>query len=315
MASVRARRSGGRGRGRSAPKPVYGMPRMAMMKLEGAQRVAESFKAMGSRRNLSMMFASGIMIAGAAVAGAAWIGGSLVDARETMAHAADTVAVDAGFEAKTILVGGVGDARAAEVRAVAIPEGRASLFAATPAAVKERVEGLPWVEHVTVSRLWPSTVKIEVKRRQAYALWQHDGAMSVIDANGAPVQQVRWTDAASLPMVVGQDASATAHDMLLTLENMPSIRTRMSALVRVGDRRWNLKMKSGMYVALPEKDAPAALATLAGLQDRYGLLDRPLARIDLRVPSRLVVLPRDVLAGGPGLAGDERALASFATGA
>ena len=65
------------------------MPRLAMMKLEGAQRVADSFKAMGTRRNLTMMFASAVLIAGAGVAGAAWIGGSLLDTSETIARTAD----------------------------------------------------------------------------------------------------------------------------------------------------------------------------------------------------------------------------------
>jgi cell division protein FtsQ len=290
-----------------------GIPRLALMKLEGARRVADSFKAMGSRKNLTMMALSGVLISGAAVAGAAWIGGSLVDAHETIARAADGAAVDMGFGLEApIDVRGVGDARAAEVRAVALPEGRASLFSATPASVRARVEALPWVEHATVRRLWPGALRIDVTRRQAYALWQHEGAVTVIDAKGAPVRGARWKDYRGLPVVVGAGADETAQPILVTLENMPSIRTRIQALVRIGDRRWNLEMKSGMNVALPEAGAPAALAVLAGLQDQYRLLDRPLARIDLRQPGKMVVLPRDVLAGGPGLADDERRLAAGA---
>ena len=311
MAAVKARRSSRRSS--RAPEPRAGIPRLAMMKLEGAKRVADSFKAMGSRKNLSVMAFSGVLMAGAAVTGAAWIGGSLVDAHETFARAVDGVAVDTGFGLKApIEVRGVGDARAAEVRAVALPEGRASLFSATPASVRERVAALPWVERVTVRRLWPSTLRIDVTRRQAYALWQHEGEVTVIDAKGAPVRDARWGDYAGLPVVVGTGADETAQPILVALENMPAIRTRIQALVRIGDRRWNVHMKSGTNIALPEAGAPAALAVLAGLQDQYRLLDRPLARIDLRQPGKMVVLPRDVLDGGPGMADDERRLAAGA---
>jgi cell division protein FtsQ len=197
-------------------------------------------------------------------------------------------------------------------------EGRASLFSATPAANKNPVEAQPWVEHVTVRRMWPSHVEIDVQRREAYALRRDDGAVAVLNANGAPVEKVAATNLgpyAGLPVLVGKPAGASAHELLLALENMPSIRTRMDSLVRVGNRRWNMKMKSGTYVALPQTGETEALETLAVLQDKYALLDRPLARIDLREPGQVAVLPRDTLAGGPGLAGDERAMAGFAPGA
>ena len=303
MAAMRARRKSRR----YQPEPSYGMSRLALMKLEGAKRVGDSFKAMGTRKNLTAMGFSAVLMTGAAIAGAAWIGGSLVDAHDTFARAVDSVGVNTGFGLKgPIQVSGVGDARAAEVRAIALPEGRASLVSATPATVKSRVEALPWVERVTVRRLWPGTLRIEVKRRQAYAAWQHDGVVTVIDQKGAPVRGAQWSDNSSLPLIVGAGADESAQPMLVALENMPALRTRIHALVRVGDRRWNLRMKSGTNVALPEQNAPAALATLASMQQRYRLLDRPIARIDLRQEGRMIVLPRDVLDGGPGLADDER---------
>ena len=65
----------------------------------------------------------------------------------------------------------------------------------------------------------------------------------------------------------------------------------MVAAVRVGERRWNLRMKSGTDVLLPEGAEAQALAKLAELQATHALLDRPLQAIDLRLPDRLVVRP------------------------
>jgi cell division protein FtsQ len=287
---------------------------MAMMKLQGAQRVADSFKAMGQPENLRAMAFSGVIIAGTAVACAAWIGGSLVNARESIGTTMDKAAVTAGFGLEgEIEVRGVGDARAAEVRAVAMSEGRASLFSATPVAVKRRVESLPWVQSVTVRREWPSRLSIDVKRRPAYALAKTNGALSVVDANGAAVGGVTPYD--GLPLMVGSTRGASAHDILLSLEDMPQVRTRMDALVRVGDRRWDMKMKSGAVVALPTSGETQALRTLEALQEKYSLLDRPLSRIDLRAEGRVAVLPRDILAGGPGLVSQDETLSASAPGA
>ena len=53
--------------------------------------------------------------------------------------------------------------------------------------------------------------------------------------------------------------------LLIALEGLPQTRARLKALVRVGDRRWNLQLTSGTTIALPEEDAPQALAQLETL--------------------------------------------------
>ena len=64
---------------------------------------------------------------------------------------------------------------------------------------------------------------------------------------------------------------------------------RVQAMVRIGERRWNLRLHNGTDVLLPEIAEGAAIKRLAELQQEAKLLDRPLAAIDLRLPDRLVV--------------------------
>src|SRR5262245_4211541 len=90
MAAMRSRRNGGmRGRGRAPVTSAAGVPKMAYMKLEGAARVAQSFGEITAPKKLGVMFISAALMAGFAVMGAVWIGGSLLDARETFADIAD----------------------------------------------------------------------------------------------------------------------------------------------------------------------------------------------------------------------------------
>ncbi len=62
-------------------------------------------------------------------------------------------------------------------------------------------------------------------------------------------------------------------------------------MVRIHERRWNLRLHNGTDVLLPEGAEAAAILRLAELQREARLLDRPLAAIDLRLPDRLVLRP------------------------
>jgi cell division protein FtsQ len=272
------------------------MPRLARIKLSGGLTPDD---AQVSGKSLLLALTGLVIFTGAAIAGATWLGSSLFDAREAFARASDGVFADSGFGIEDIQIAGVTGARAAEVRAVIVPEGRHSLLALDPAAVQARIEGLDWVQSARVRRLWPSTLEIQVARRQAYARWQEDGEVAVIDVNGERLLADRAADHIDLPLVVGHGAGPAAQPLLIALEELPQVRARTKALVRVGDRRWNLELASGTTVALPEQGAEIALAQLESLQTRHHLLDRPLAQLDMRAPGRLAVRVYPTLAGGP----------------
>jgi cell division protein FtsQ len=59
--------------------------------------------------------------------------------------------------------------------------------------------------------------------------------------------------------------------------------------VRVGGRRWNLHLDSGIDVALPEQDPESAWHRLAAADRSDKLLARNIEAVDLRLPDRLVV--------------------------
>jgi cell division protein FtsQ len=277
---------------RAAPPPRK-MSRLARIKLEGgAQWAAMADKR--RKRKSGTTLAGALIFGGASIAGAAWIGGSLFDARQAMYASADGVATAAGMRV-ALDVRGVEGERKAEVEAIALPRGRRSIMAASPDKVKENVESLDWVESATVARLWPSTLRITVARRDAFAIWQENGQFSVVDAAGERVHGALVEDFAHLPRIVGRGAGPAAEHMLLALENAPQVRARLSAMVRVGERRWNLNMRNGMVVMLPETGDIAALGKLEKLQAGYRLLDRPYARLDMRRDGRLVAQARQML--------------------
>jgi cell division protein FtsQ len=59
--------------------------------------------------------------------------------------------------------------------------------------------------------------------------------------------------------------------------------------VRVGGRRWNLRIDDAIDVMLPEENAESAWSWLAELERTSLLLKRDVQTVDLRLPDRLVL--------------------------
>jgi cell division protein FtsQ len=154
---------------------------------------------------------------------------------------------------------------------------------------RERIESLSWVEHVAVERRLPGTIVVDLTERRPFAIWQNQGKFMLIDRDGQTVTNEDVAQFASLPLVVGLAAPEHAAALLDLLENFPDMKDRVAAAVRVGGRRWNLQLKNGITVMLPEGHEEAALKRLRDLQTTQSLLDRPLVFIDLRLPDRLAV--------------------------
>ena len=154
---------------------------------------------------------------------------------------------------------------------------------------RSRIESLAWVEHVSVERRLPGTIVVDLTERRPFAIWQSGGKFQLIDRDGGVVLNEDVARFSDLPLVVGLDAPAHAASMLDDLTAVPAIKTMVAAIVRVGERRWNLQLKNGITIMLPEGHEAAALTRLAELQTSQSLLDRPLVSVDMRLPDRLAV--------------------------
>ena len=73
------------------------------------------------------------------------------------------------------------------------------------------------------------------------------------------------------------------------LDRYPDIRAVLRASILVAERRWNLRLKNGIDVRLPETDVEQALDTLVALDRDKKLLSRDIVAVDLRLPDRVTV--------------------------
>ncbi len=158
-------------------------------------------------------------------------------------------------------------------------------------AARSRIETLSWVEHATVERRLPGTVVVFLQERRPFAIWQNHGKFQLVDREGQVVNQ-DVSQFRNLPLIVGMGAPAAAAPLLDALTDRPALAEKVVAAVRVGERRWNLRMHSGTDVMLPEGHEVAAIDRLMQLEQAHSLLERPLVAIDMRLPDRLVLRPK-----------------------
>ncbi len=207
---------------------------------------------------------------------------------DTRAAATD-LSVRTGLEVREVLVQGRREtARAALLGALGTRRG-APILAFDPDAARTRVEALPWVRRATVQRLLPDTLVVLLEERSPLALWQRDGRFTVIDDTGEEIPGVPPQRFADLLVVVGPDAPPHAAGLLQVIGSQPSLMARVRAAVRVGGRRWNLRLDNGVDVQLPERAPTVAWARLADYEKEHGVLDRDVRAVDLRLPDRLVL--------------------------
>ncbi|MEW6450609.1 MAG: cell division protein FtsQ/DivIB [Pseudomonadota bacterium] len=203
--------------------------------------------------------------------------------------ARDGVANLFGFRITSIALAGQRQVTREEVLTTAGVTGRTSLLFLDAADVRAKLKSNPWISEATVLKLYPGRLHISVTEREAFALWQKSGKVSVISGDGTVVEPFVARRFANLPLVVGAGAETRAKEFLAILDKYPQVRDQMRAGVLVAERRWNLKLKNGIDIRLPENDVGQALDMLTKLDREKKLLTRDIAAIDMRLPDRVTV--------------------------
>jgi len=216
-------------------------------------------------------------------------GGHLEAFTTALSDTRNAIANSAGFRITAVAINGRRQLSQDEVLAVGGVTGRSSLLFLDAAVVRDRLKANAWIADATVQKFYPGQLRIDIVERTAFALWQQDGRLAVIAEDGAVLEPYVSRRFMSLPLVVGKGAESQAHDFLALLARYPQVSSATRAAVFVGERRWNLRLKDGLDVRLPEHDVGNALAALSRLDKDERLFSRDIVAVDMRLPDRLTV--------------------------
>ncbi len=222
-----------------------------------------------------------------------WAGGYFAMVGRAVDRASATAAVAAGLEVRRVLLRGAHQTAHEEIVEALGPVVGESILQLSLDEARARIEALGWVRSAAVTRLLPNTVSISIREREPAAVWQLKGVLYLIDDQGAVIREIEGGEYGNKPLIVGTGAPEAAGGILQALSDQQDLYKRIQALVRVGERRWDMHLHNGVEIKLPDGDFTAAIVDLALLQAAQGTLDQPIEYIDLRDPERIVIKKRD----------------------
>ncbi|CAN5455689.1 cell division protein FtsQ [soil metagenome] len=286
-------RGGRRQNTASAPK------RGAAPKRGGAQSrgprnapvVGGKFAAVGkldlSPRAVIISIVAGVIVLGAVLA----TGARAERIGVSLGHGVDNVTTGMGLSLRRVhITGASAEATPAIQLALNVTAGQ-PITSLDLDALRARVQSVGWVKEARVVRLLPDTLIVAVVEHDRLAVWQTGGQTYVIDARGKAIPGADAGRYPNLPLVVGKGADTAAAELLPLLAQRPRLSGRVDAMVRVDERRWDLRLKDGSLIQLPAVDQESALIRLDALDQRERLLDLGFARVDLRTPDTVAVRP------------------------
>jgi cell division protein FtsQ len=198
----------------------------------------------------------------------------------------------AGFRVRHVEVQGASALAKADIAKAAGIYKNQPLIGLDLGDLRRRVEQVGWVKEARVVRLLPDTLVVAVVERRQLAVWQHSGRQYVIDEHGQVIPEADARQFTTLPLVVGEGGAEHAPEILPVIAQRPRLMSQMDALIRVDDRRWDVRMKDGSLIQLPAAGEESALMQLEHLDQRSRILELGFDRIDLRNPDVVAVRPR-----------------------
>lgn len=226
------------------------------------------------------------------LSGVAWWGwstGHINQLAMQARHAVIETTASMGFEVREVMVSGRQQTNRNQLINALDLERGAAILAFDIDEAKGRIDSLPWVRSSTIERMLPDTVLVSIVEREPLVLWQLDGKLRLIDAEGVVILEDGLENYADLLVVVGEGAQGEAAALIALLGSQPDLMNQVEAASWVGQRRWNIHLKGGIDVRLPEDDANSAWSRLAEYHKSHRVLDKDVTVLDLRIPDRLIV--------------------------
>jgi cell division protein FtsQ len=198
------------------------------------------------------------------------------------------LAAKAGFQVERVEVSGMERVDQLKVYELVLAEKDRAMPLVDIDKVRSDLLEYGWIKDARVSRRLPDTLAVEIVERKPAAVWQRDGKYSLIDAEGIVLQNVKAGQSGELPVLNGTDANRHAVALNELLDNAIALKAQVVGASWVGNRRWDLRFKTGETLALPEGEKAAARALLhfARMDGVHRLLGRDLIHFDLRDPDR-----------------------------
>lgn len=191
------------------------------------------------------------------------------------------------FMVNLMAIDGAGENLSADIREVVPLDFPVSSFDFDVDQIRDVIAGLDPVEIVTVRVRPGGILQVDVTERQPVAVWRTRDELTLLDETGAHVDALTSrSERPDLPLIAGLGANEQVPEALALVAAAKPLGSRLRGVVRVGQRRWDIVLDRGQRILLPPEGAVRALERVLAVNEAQELLERDVARIDMRIGMR-----------------------------
>ena len=161
-------------------------------------------------------------------------------------------------------------------------------FTVDVAAVQQRVQAMPWVDRVSVRRVWPDRLLVQVEEQRPVARWGDKGFLNV---RGEPFVPGRY-QGGGLPLLSGP---AGREKQVLEAyrrmnETLAGLQLTIVELHQDARRAWHLRLSNGVTIELGRAAPEQRLARFVAVYPALLASDQAgIAAVDLRYSNGFAV--------------------------
>lgn len=198
------------------------------------------------------------------------------------------LAANVGFEVKRVEITGMDRVDQLKVYDIVLAEKDRAMPLVDIDKIRSDLINYGWIKDVRVTRRLPDTLVVDIIERKPTAVWQRGGIYSLIDDQGVELEKIGATEVGKLPVINGEGADRQVVALGKLLDSAQSLKDQVAGASWVGNRRWDLRFKTGETLSLPEGDvlATQALVNFTRMDGVHRLLGRDIIHFDLRDPDR-----------------------------
>ena len=166
-----------------------------------------------------------------------------------------------------------------------------NLFCVNLKQSKNEIEKNNWVKSAKLKYILPSKLSIVIEEEKPKFLLKENKNITLLNLEGKKIQDINIIskDYKDLLILSGD----VVEEEILNLLNIFSVDAVISENIKeatlVSSRRWSLKHSSNIIIELPEDNPSKAFYKIVELENKYGLLNKRLKKIDLRISDRMII--------------------------
>ena len=165
-----------------------------------------------------------------------------------------------------------------------------SIFFINLDKIKKQIKTFPLVETVHIERILPNTLNIKINEKVPIGIIQENNTYKLITKDKSILSTNNLQDFNHLPIFMGKGVEKNANEILKLLTKV-NFNEEIWSINLINQRRWNLNLKKGVKILLPEENEEKALKIIIKIQKEYNVLDGNFIEVDLRNVRQVVFQP------------------------